>query len=216
MLSRSVVRLSSAVVLAGVLLAANSSLIAAVSAVPVSTTAIDTELVTDHSNSAHADRLYLAGSRAFREGQPERAMHDWHEAALLGHARAQYNVGSGYASGTGLPKDYRRAAYWWGQAAQQGNTDAIYNLGVMNYEGRGMERNYAKAKHWWRLAAIKGDPASMFRLGWLAAAGEGEIIDMAEARLWWERSASLGFQPAIKALEVLQREKAAGPASARR
>lgn len=213
MVSRSVVRLSSAMMLAGALFAANSSLIAAAPAVPVSTTTVDTELGNDHSSSAQAERLYLAGSRAFQEGDPERAMHYWHEAALLGHIRAQYNLGSGYASGTGLPKDYRRAAHWWRQAALQGSTDALYNLGVMNYEGRGMERNYVKAKHWWRLAASKGDPASMFRLGWLAAAGEGEVIDMAEARLWWERSASHGFPPAIKALEAL---RASGSASARR
>jgi hypothetical protein len=39
---------------------------------------------------------------------------------------------------------------------------------------------------------------------------------MAEARLWWEQSASLGFAPAIKALEILDRDEGRAPASVRR
>ena len=212
----SMVRMSSIALLASTMLVACAEIAAAVpdkSPVPASA---DTELRTDHSHTAQANKLFEAGAQAFRQDHPDRAMHHWHEAALLGHERAQYNLGSGYASGTGLPRDFERAAYWWRQAALQGNTDALYNLGVLNYEGRGMKRDVVKAKLWWRRAALQGDAASMFRLGWLAATGDGEISDMAEARIWWQQSASLGFAPAIKALEILDREEGQSPASARR
>lgn len=216
MVNQSIVRMSLATLLAGTMLAASAGSAAALPGRTGATSGADTELLTDHSHTAEANRLFEAGAQAFRQAHPEQAMDHWHEAALLGHERAQYNLGSGYASGTGLPRDFERAAYWWRQAALQGNIDALYNLGVLNYEGRGMKRDVVKAKHWWRRAAQQGDPASMFRLGWLAASGEGEISDMAEARLWWEQSARLGFAPAIKALEILNRDDGRTPASAQR
>lgn len=216
MVSQSIVRMSLVTLLASSMLAACAEIAAAVPGKTGVTSGADIKLLTDHSHTAQANRLFAAGAQAFRQDQPDQAMHHWHEAALLGHERAQYNLGSGYASGTGLPRDFERAAYWWRQAALQGNTDALYNLGVLNYEGRGMKRDVVKAKHWWRRAAHQGDPASMFRLGWLAASGEGEISDMAEARLWWEQSARLGFTPAIKALEILDRAEGRSPASAQR
>jgi len=203
MASRSIACLSLA------LLLASPGAIAAIPTSPATATAAS-ELTNDHSALAQADSLFEAGSRAFRQKHPEQAMQYWHEAALLGHARAQYNLGSGYASGTGVPLDYSRAAHWWRKAALQGSTDAQYNLGVMNFEGRGMPKNYAKAMRWWYLAAMSGDPASMFRLGWMSAAGEGDEVNLADARWWWERSANLGFAPAIKALEILRRSPLAG------
>ncbi len=216
MVNQSIVRMSWVALLAVTMLTACAEIAAAVSETSARPASTDAELLTDHSHAAQANKLFEAGARAFREDHPDLAMHHWHEAALLGHERAQFNLGSGYASGTGLPRDLKRAAYWWRLAALQGNTDALYNLGVLNYEGRGIERNVANAKHWWQRAARQGDPASMFRLGWLAATGDGEISDMAEARLWWEQSARLGFAPAIKALEILDRDEGRAPASARR
>lgn len=216
MVNQSIVRMSSVALLASVMLAACAEIAAAVPDKFLAPAGADAELLADHSHTAQANKLFEAGAQAFRQDHPDQAMHHWHEAALLGHERAQYNLGSGYASGTGLPRDFERAAYWWRQAALQGNTDALYNLGVLNYEGRGMKRDVVRAKHWWRRAAQQGDPASMFRLGWLAATGDGEISDMAEARLWWEQSARLGFAPAIKALEILNRDEGRSPASARR
>ena len=216
MVNQSIARVSWVALFAVTMLTACAEIAAAVpetSAVPAGA---DTELLADHGRTAEANKLFEAGAQAFRQDHPDRAMHHWHEAALLGHERAQYNLGSGYASGTGLPRDFERAAYWWRQAALQGNTDALYNLGVLNYEGRGMKRDVVKAKHWWRRAALQGDAASMFRLGWLAATGDGEISDMAKARLWWELSAKLGFAPAIKALEILNRDEDHSPASAQR
>ncbi|OGI41390.1 MAG: hypothetical protein A2140_02115 [Candidatus Muproteobacteria bacterium RBG_16_62_13] len=216
MVNQSVVRMSWLALLAVTMLTACAEVAAAVPETTTRPAGVDNELLAGHSHAAQANKLFEAGAQAFRQNHPDQAMHHWHEAALLGHERAQYNLGSGYASGTSLPRDFERAAYWWRQAALQGNTDALYNLGVLNYEGRGMERSVAKAKHWWRRAARQGDPASMFRLGWLAATGDGEISDMAEARLWWEQSAHLGFAPAIKALEILNRDEGRSPASARR
>jgi TPR repeat protein len=49
-------------------------------------------------------------------------------AAELGHADAQYQVGSAYQTGSGVLVDKNAAVGWYSEAAEQGHADARYCL----------------------------------------------------------------------------------------
>lgn len=58
-------------------------------------------------------------------------------SAIQGYANAQTNVGTYYASGTGVDQSFTKARQWWTKAAAQGHTDAIENLKQLDeMEGR--------------------------------------------------------------------------------
>ena len=49
-------------------------------------------------------------------------------AAEQGHMYAQFNLGSSYANGDGVPQDMVEAEKWYRKAAEQGYEDAIAAL----------------------------------------------------------------------------------------
>ena len=48
----------------------------------------------------------------------------YRKAAEQGQVDAQYNLGSFYRKGWGVPKDYAEAVKWYRKAAEQGDEDA--------------------------------------------------------------------------------------------
>jgi len=81
------------------------------------------------------------------------------KAADQGHALAQYNLGSMYLSGQGVPQDYAEAVKWYRKAADQGFAPAQYNLGLMYDNGQGVPQDYVQAHKWLNLA-VSRYPAS--------------------------------------------------------
>lgn len=78
------------------------------------------------SPKEHAEAL-RAEAKSFEHGEgnlrnPEKAAALYCEAARLGDAEAQYNLGWMYAMGRGLPRDDATAAYFFTMAAKQGDT----------------------------------------------------------------------------------------------
>lgn len=154
-----------------------------------------------------AERLYTAGVQAYQAGDMKNAIRWWQQAGIEGHLLSQYNLGSAYASGTGVPVDMTEAAHWWRLAALQGSTDAQYNLGMIYYEGKGIARNIAEASMWWYMAASGGDAAAQFRLGYMAVNGDNGEVSVADAEWWWQRAADQGYKPAGQALNLLRAGK---------
>jgi len=74
---------------------------------------------------------------------------DHHEAAVLmrevaersGMAAAQYNMGSMYENGIGVPKNLALAVPWYSKAASQGLADAHHALGLCYELGKGVAIN---------------------------------------------------------------------------
>jgi uncharacterized protein len=81
-------------------------------------------------SAAHFDKCTAHAS-------PVRWRH-WHRDQ--GDARAQYNLGSMYVRGEGVPEDYAEAARWYAKAADGGNVNAQSQLGHMYTIGRGYLR----------------------------------------------------------------------------
>jgi TPR repeat protein len=75
-----------------------------------------------------ATDLTFKGYAAYNKQDYKQAAHWFTKAAEQGHAKAQYNLGSMYAKGEGVPQSYQQAVHWYGKAAEQGNTNAQHQL----------------------------------------------------------------------------------------
>ena len=65
-----------------------------------------------------------------------RAGRRWYrKAADQGDAVAQFNLGSMYSKGQGVPQDYAQAVVWYRKAAEAGRRHAQFNLGTMYANG---------------------------------------------------------------------------------
>jgi len=86
--------------------------------------------------------------------------------AEQGNAKAQSNLGVVYATGQGVPQDYKEAVKWFRLAAEQGDADAQYNIGVAYQKGKGAPKDLKAALYWIEKAAIAGQPYAQANLGW--------------------------------------------------
>jgi TPR repeat protein len=85
--------------------------------------------------------------------------------AEAGDAEAQFNLGTVYADGEGVPQDDAEAARWFRLAADQGHANAQTNLGIMYRYGVGVPQDRAEAVRWFRLAADQGLGEAQNNLG---------------------------------------------------
>lgn len=69
----------------------------------------------------------------------------------------QYERGSNYANGRGVPQDYQEAVKWYRQAAELGHASAQHYLGFHYFTGRGVAKDYVEAYKWLALAAGQGE-----------------------------------------------------------
>lgn len=75
------------------------------------------------------------------------AMSEFSDAASMGDAEGQYQLGLLYMLGHGgIQQDYGRAAQWFQRAAGTGHPRAMYMLANLYATGNGVERNYDEAR----------------------------------------------------------------------
>src|SRR6266699_7071302 len=71
-----------------------------------------------------------------------------------GDAKAQYELGRAFFSGTlGVAKDKAEAVKWFRKAAEQNVADAQFSLGACYANGQGVTKDDAEAVKWFRKAA---------------------------------------------------------------
>lgn len=89
----------------------------------------------------------------------------WYEKAVVqGQAKAQFNLGTLYFNGEGVPKDYQQALRWFRLAADQGEAVAQTKIAIMYDDGQGVPHDIVQAHKWYSLAATNGDkPAAELR-----------------------------------------------------
>ena len=130
------------------------------------------------------------------------SMHDNYEIQKLkqtaeqGDAIAQFTLGSCYANGRGIARDYTEAVKWYGRSAAQGYAEAQNRLGDCYSIGRGVAQDYAAAVDWYRKAAEQGNAFAQNNLGGCYSSGRGVAQDYAEAIEWYSKAANQGFMPA--------------------
>ncbi|NIR59280.1 MAG: sel1 repeat family protein [Gammaproteobacteria bacterium] len=130
------------------------------------------------------------------------------EKAEAGDAESQYEVGSMYLRGRGVPPDTAEAARWIRQAAEQDNTRAQAELGELYMEGEGVSQDYAAARRWLSRAAEAGYPTAQFRLGQLYAEGRGVERDYDRALEWLTRAVDGGYAYAEDEIEKARAARA--------
>lgn len=97
----------------------------------------------------------------------------YRQAADLGYAPAQLNLGVACEYGEGVPRDLKEAVRWYTMAADSGNAMAQCNLGYCYYSGSGVPRDLNKAIVWYRRAADNGSARAYNNLGYCYEHGEG-------------------------------------------
>jgi Sel1 repeat len=112
--------------------------------------------------------------------------------AERGDALAQYRLGSLYALGKGVEKDYVRAAPLLRAAAESGIAEAQHDYAVLCENGFGVTKDPAQAIEWYRKAAAQGYADAVLSLGYAFAKGIGTARNMSEAAQWFRRAADLG------------------------
>jgi uncharacterized protein len=113
--------------------------------------------------------------------------------AQKGDASAQRRMGIIYATGKGVPADYREAEKWFQKAAAQGDLDAMWNLGNIHHHGRGnFKKDFIEGEKWYLLAAEHGHLFSQKTLADAYARGDGVERDESVAAKWYERAANQG------------------------
>jgi TPR repeat protein len=134
------------------------------------------------------------------ERSPAKAVEWLTLAAEQDDARAQWNLGSLYASGApGVAKDLVQAFAWCHRAAKLEFVPAQATLGLL-YARMGEQ---AQALYWWGLAAEHGDAEAQFNLANALANDQENTPDLPRAFAWFYAAACQGLAPAQTKLGIL-------------
>lgn len=101
--------------------------------------------------------LYTAEGLAGLQQSSEQAYELYRSAAIKGDAEAQCNLGTAFATGTGVAKDMNSAVVWFRASALQGNATAMVNLAKCCLHGLGTAPDPDQAKAWLQKAAERGN-----------------------------------------------------------
>ena len=129
----------------------------------------------------------------------------WKRSAEQGYVIAQYTLGTCYAIGQGILKDYEKAVYWYTKSAEQGNADAQNKLGICYLTGQGILKDYEKAAYWFTKSAKQGNAYGQNNLGACYDVGWGVLKDYRKAVHWYTQSAKQGSETAKNNLNSLKK-----------
>jgi TPR repeat protein len=161
--------------------------------------AVGALLLLIDGSAAAAD--FAKGLDALDRGDYAAALRELEPLAESGNARAEYRIGTMYALGLGVPRNYKEAMQWLGKSAAQGDAQAQNDLGVLYDEGRGVAPDAAKAVRWYREAAQCGLGAAQLNLALLYQEGRGVASDPIEAFAWASAAAERGERRAEKLVD---------------
>ncbi len=80
---------------------------------------------------APAWAVWHEGGQAYHRGDYPTALRELRPLARQGDAIAQYNLGSMYGRGQGVPQDYAETVKWYRKAAEQGHATAQFMWGLV-------------------------------------------------------------------------------------
>lgn len=121
----------------------------------------------------------------YQEGNDAQAIDFLYQAAELGHAQAQCDLGMCFYLGDGVPRDLDKAVLWFRRAAQQGYGGGALNLGNCYANGDGVEQNDITAAAWYLEAAQHGHAGAQFNLANCYRDGVGVEQSVNAAIAWY-------------------------------
>lgn len=105
--------------------------------------------------------LLLASAHENGEGvskDPKQMVHWYRQAALLGDAEGQRELGICYHEGHDVKRNFTTSVHWYRAAAKQHDAWAQYCLGMSYRDGEGVRKNRRVAQKWFQLAAANRLP----------------------------------------------------------
>lgn len=125
------------------------------------------------------------GQAAYDKSDYVTALGIWRPLADQGNAAAQYNLGTMYLNGIGVPQDYAEAMKWYRLAADQGLAFAQNNLGIMYEQGLGVPKDYAEALKLFQNSADQGHAPGQYSLAGAYENGHGVEQNLVQALKWY-------------------------------
>jgi len=105
-------------------------------------------------------------------GRSPEQVAEWLEESSWSTA-AQYNLGSAYMLGDGVPEDKPEGFKWFKKAAEEGSAENYWRLGICYDEGQGVAKNPEEAFECFEKAANMGHLTSQVRIGLSYIEGKG-------------------------------------------
>ncbi len=125
-----------------------------------------------------------------------RAFKLFQQAAELGDAESEFNVGTYFENGLAGPKDETYAAYCYFRAAKAGSINGTYALGTCFADGIGFPKNDQIAAELFESAAQAGDVEGAYAFGQCLLHGRGVTRNLKVAFHWLLKAADQQFAPA--------------------
>lgn len=113
------------------------------------------------------------------------------QAAELGNAESQYNLGYCYQAGIGVEPNSEKAIEWYSKSAEQGWNDGLYAMMMAYGNGDGIEQDYNKAFEFGLKCAENGDGTCMWNVVNCYYSGMGVEKNMDKMLEWATRLGKL-------------------------
>lgn len=118
------------------------------------------------------------------------ALADLVRRARSGNARAQFELGSRFNYGRGVPKNVPEALVWLRRAGLAGQADAQRLLAVKFFNGYDLEVDHEEAFRWTQRLAEAGDAPGQLALASMYANGEGVARSLVHSYMWYDVAAA--------------------------
>ena len=126
-------------------------------------------------------------------GRSPEQVAEWLEESSWSTA-AQYNLGSAYMLGDGVPEDKPEGFKWFKKAAEEGSAENYWRLGICYDEGQGVAKNPEEAFECFEKAANMGHLTSQVRIGLSYIEGKGVEQEDRKGYAWLFVAAANGWE----------------------
>jgi TPR repeat protein len=139
----------------------------------------------------NASELNEQAKKLIEPQEFEKAVPILKQAAELGNAESQYNLGYCYRAGSGIEQNTEKGIYWFSKSADQGFNDGLYQMMMAYGNGDGVEQNYNKAYEYGLKCAENGDGTCMWNVINCYYSGMGVEKNMDKMLEWATRLGKL-------------------------
>jgi len=124
--------------------------------------------------------------------------------AAAGDLQAQFELGSRYSNGRGIPRNDREAREWLRRAAGNGHREAQRLLALNLYRGDNVGLAQEEALIWTRHLAEAGDLPGQVMLAYMYGNGEGAERNLVQSYVWYDIAVANARQAAEAGDEAAQ------------
>ena len=139
----------------------------------------------------NASELNEQSKKLIEKQEFDKAIPILKQAAELGNAESQYNLGYCYRAGAGIDQNTEKAIYWFSKSADQGFNDGLYQMMMAYGNGDCVEQDYTKAYEYGLKCAENGDGTCMWNAINCYYSGMGVEKDMDKMLEWATRLGKL-------------------------